>query len=65
MSGFGFQSRIWRGMLENIKGISDWCPKDYKTIYKLWRQRIMKQEESNGDLEFTVTIRLGSKSSSH
>jgi hypothetical protein len=45
-------------MLESIRGMHDWCHKDCKVIYRLWRQRIMKQDESNGDLEFIVTIRL-------
>jgi hypothetical protein len=30
-------------MLESIKGLSGWSHKDYKMIYKLWRQRIVKQ----------------------
>jgi hypothetical protein len=35
-------------MLENIKGLSGWCHKDCKTIHRLWRRRIVKQDKSNG-----------------
>jgi hypothetical protein len=52
-------------MLESIIGLSGWRHKDYKTIYKLWKQRIVKQDESDCDLEFIATITLGGKSSSH
>jgi hypothetical protein len=48
-------------MLEIIRGLSGWCCKDYKVIYRLWRWRIVKQDESDGDLEFIATIGLGSK----
>jgi hypothetical protein len=51
-------------MLESIKGLSSWHRKDCKVIYRLWRWRIMKQNESNGDLEFTVAIGFGGRSSS-
>jgi hypothetical protein len=34
-------------------------------IYRLWRQRIIRQDESDGDSEFIVTIGLGGKSISY
>ncbi len=34
-------------------------------IYKLWKQRIVKQDESNGDMKFTASIGLGGKSASY
>jgi hypothetical protein len=52
-------------MLENIRGLSDWCRKDYIMIYRLWRWRIVKQNELDGDSKFTMTIGLGGKLSSH
>ncbi len=52
-------------MLESIKGLSGWHYKNCKVIYRLWRQRIVKQDESDGDLEFIVTIGLGGKSTSY
>jgi hypothetical protein len=52
-------------MLESIRGLSNWRCKDCRTIYGLWRQRIVKQNESYGDAKFTTTIGLGGKSSSH
>jgi len=30
-------------------------------IYKLYRRRNMKQDESNGDPKFIITIRFGGK----
>ncbi len=36
-------------MLGSIRGISDWCCKDCKMIYRLWKQRILKQNISDGD----------------
>jgi hypothetical protein len=36
-------------MLESIRGLSGWCHKDYKVIYKLWKQRIVEQNELDGD----------------
>jgi hypothetical protein len=62
---FFFQFIILRGMLECIKGLHGWCRKDWKAIYKLWRQRIVKQDESDGDPKFTATIGLGGKSTSY
>ncbi len=56
-----FQFRFIRGMLESSRGLKNWCRKDYRTIYKLWRRRIMKQDESNGDSKFTTTIAFGGK----
>jgi hypothetical protein len=56
---FIFQFRILRGMLESIRGLCGWHRKDCKMIYRLWKGRIVKQDESNGDLEFTMTIGLG------
>jgi hypothetical protein len=52
-------------MLKNIIGLSDWCCKDYKMICKFWKKRIMKQDELDGDLEFTMTIGFGGKLSSY
>jgi hypothetical protein len=45
-------------MLENIKGLSSWCHKGCKVIYKFWR-RIVKQDELNCDLKFTTVIGFG------
>jgi hypothetical protein len=36
-----------------------------KMIYRLWRWKIVKQNESDGDLKFIATIVLREKSSSH
>jgi hypothetical protein len=52
-------------MLGNIRGLSDWCCKDCKVIYRLWKQRIVKQNILDGDLKFTMTIGFGGKSSNH
>jgi hypothetical protein len=46
-------------MLESIRGLSGWCCKDCKIIYRLWKQRIV-QDESDGDPKFTSIIELGS-----
>jgi hypothetical protein len=48
-------------MLENIRGLSSWHCKDYKTIYTFRRKRIVKQDESYGDLEFIAIIGFGGK----
>ncbi len=52
-------------MLKNIRGLQDWCHKDRKTISRVLRQRIVKQNELDGDSEFTMTIGLGGKSASY
>jgi hypothetical protein len=52
-------------MLENIKGLNGWRCKDCEAIYKFWKQRIVKQNELNGDLKFTMIIGLGGKWLSH
>jgi hypothetical protein len=52
-------------MLESIKGLHNWCCKDCKIIYKLWKWRIVKQDESNGEPKFTTTIGLGGKLASY
>jgi hypothetical protein len=52
-------------MLESIKGLSGWCCKDYKMTYEIWRQGIVKQNESNGDLKFITIIGLGGKLASY
>jgi hypothetical protein len=52
-------------MLESIWGLSSWRYKDCRVIYKLWRQRIVKQDESNGDPKFIATIELGGKLASY
>jgi hypothetical protein len=52
-------------MFESIKGLSGGCHNNCKIIYKFWRWRIVKQDESDGNLEFTMTIGLGGRSSSH
>jgi hypothetical protein len=48
-------------MLQSIRGLHSSCCKDCKVIYKLWRWKIVKQNELDGDLEFTTTIGLGGK----
>jgi hypothetical protein len=48
-------------MLKSIKGLSGWHYKYYRVIYRLWRLKIMKQDESDGDAEFTIIIKLGGK----
>jgi hypothetical protein len=52
-------------MLESIKGLSGWRCKDYKMTYKIWRQRIVKQDESNGDSKLITIIGLGGKLASY
>ncbi len=52
-------------MLESIKGLWGWHKKDCKAIYILWRRRIMKQNELDGDPKFIVTIGLGGKLASY
>jgi hypothetical protein len=34
-------------------------------IYKFWKRKIVKQDESDGDLEFISIIELGGKSASY
>ncbi len=58
---FNFLFRFRKCVLKSIRSLSGWNRKDCKVIYKLWRKRIMKQNESDGDLEFIATIRFGSK----
>jgi len=48
-------------MLENIRVLSSWHHKYYKVIQTLWKRRVVKQDESNGDPEFIVTIGLEGK----
>jgi hypothetical protein len=48
-------------MLKSIKGLCGWHRKDYSVIYKFWKQRIVKQDESDGDPKFIVTIKLEEK----
>ncbi len=55
---FFFRFKILTGMLESIRGLCDLRRKDYKVIYKLWRWRIVKQNELDGDVEFTTIIGL-------
>jgi hypothetical protein len=52
-------------MLESIRGLNSWRCKDYIAIYWLWTWKIVKQDESDGDLKFTTTIGLGGKSASY
>ncbi len=52
-------------MLESIKGLSGWHCKDYRMINRLWRWRIMKLDESDGDPAFIATIGLGGKLASY
>jgi hypothetical protein len=54
-----------KGMLKSIRGLCGYHHKDCEVIYKFWRQRIVKQDESYGDLEFKITIELGGKSTSY
>ncbi len=51
--------------MESIKSLSGWCCKDCKTIYRFWKRRIGKQDESNDDLQFTTAIGFGGKLSSY
>jgi hypothetical protein len=46
---FFFQFKILKGLLESIRGLCGWHHKDYKVIYRLLRQRIVKQDKSDGD----------------
>jgi hypothetical protein len=48
-------------MLEHIKGLRNWHRKDCKAIYRFWKQRIVKQDESDGDPKFTTIIGFGGK----
>jgi hypothetical protein len=52
-------------MLKSIKGLNNWCRKDCKEIYRLWRWRIVKKDELDGDLEFTTIIGLRGKLASY
>jgi hypothetical protein len=52
-------------MLKSIKSLSGWHCKDCRAIYRFWRKRIGKQDESNGDLEFTMAIGFGGKLSNY
>jgi hypothetical protein len=52
-------------MLGSIISLNGWCCQDCKKIYRLWKWRIVKQDELGGDLEFTMIIGFGGKSSSH
>jgi len=52
-------------MLKSIRDLSSSCCKDYKVIFRLQRWRIVKQNESNGDLELIATIGIGGKSASY
>jgi hypothetical protein len=52
-------------MLKNIKGLSGLRHKDSRAIYRLWRQRIVKHDESNGDSKFIAKIELGGKSANY
>ncbi len=45
-------------MLKSFRGLSNWHYKDCKAIYRRWRWRIVKQDEMDGDPEFTMTIDL-------
>jgi hypothetical protein len=56
-----FQFKILKGMLEGIRGLRGWLHRDCKTIYRLWKWRIVKQDELDGDPKFITTIRLGGK----
>jgi hypothetical protein len=52
-------------MLESIRGLRGWHHKDCRVIYRLWRQRIVKQDELDRDPKFTMTIGLGCKLASY
>ncbi len=52
-------------MLKHIRGLNSWHQKDYRMIYKLWKWRIVKQYESNGDPKIIVTIEFGGKLTSY
>ncbi len=36
-------------MLKLLEILSGWCHKDFRAIYKLWRWRIVKQDESDAN----------------
>jgi hypothetical protein len=65
MNNFFFKTQNLKGYVKHVEGLSGWCHKDYKMIYKLWRQTIVKQDELDGDLEFIATIGLGGKLASY
>jgi hypothetical protein len=52
-------------MLESVKGLHGSHCKDYRAIYGFWRWKFVKQDESNGDLKFITTIKLGGKLASY
>jgi hypothetical protein len=62
---FLFQFKILKGMLQNFRGLRRWCCKDCRATYRLWKWRIVKQNESDGVPKFTTTIELGGKSTSY
>jgi hypothetical protein len=45
-------------MLENIRGLCSWCHEDYRMIYRILKRRIVKQDESDDDLEFIIRLDL-------
>ncbi len=65
MNGFVFFFKNLKGYVRNIKGLNGWCLKDCRVIYRLCKQRIVKQNESNGNLKFIMTIGLKGISSSY
>jgi hypothetical protein len=52
-------------MLKSIRGLHGWCLKDCRAIYRFWRWRIMKQDESDGDPKFITTIGIGNNLTSY
>jgi len=52
-------------MLESIRSLCGWHHKDYIMIYRFWRRKIVKQDELDGDPEFTTTIEIISKLASY
>jgi hypothetical protein len=52
-------------MLESIRSLHGWHHKDYIVIYRFWRRKIVKQDELDGDPEFTATIEIRGKLASY
>ncbi len=50
-------------MLKSTRGWSGWSHNDYKQYIDFEEERIIKQDESDGDSKFIATIGFGGKSS--
>ncbi len=60
-----FLIQNWKGYVRKYKRLKQWRHKDYRAIYRLWRWKLVKQNELDGDSKFTTTIGLGGKSVSY